>query len=72
MDEEFEIVYLDEPAWEINSGGITNSNKHLAGDDHARRQCYVSRTPDQEISSGVIGVTHWVWPSINLMWIKEE
>ena len=52
MDEEFEIVYLDEPAWEINSGGITNFNKQQAGDDHARRLCYVLRTPDQEIASG--------------------
>lgn len=72
MDEEYQIVYVDNPAWEIIGGGITEYNTQQAGDDQGKNLCFVLRSPDQEIVGGVIGATYWDWLYINLMWIKEE
>jgi ribosomal protein S18 acetylase RimI-like enzyme len=72
MDEEYQIVYIDQPAWEIIGGGITEYNTQQAGDDEGKNLCFVLRSPDQEIVGGVIGATYWNWLYINLMWIKEE
>ena len=72
MDETYQIVYVDEPAWEIIGGGISRYNTHQAGDDGGRNLCFVLQSPDQEIVGGVIGATYWDWLYINLMWIKEE
>lgn len=72
MDEEYQIVYVDAPAWEIIGGGIQDYNTQQAGDDQGKNLCFVLRSPDQEIVGGVIGATYWDWLYINLMWIKEE
>lgn len=72
MDEEYQIVYIAQPAWEIIGGGITEYNTQQAGDDGGKNLCFVLRSPDQEIVGGVIGATYWNWLYINLMWIKEE
>jgi hypothetical protein len=64
MGDESEIVYLEEPAWDIIGAGINHSNKQQAGDEHACRLCYALRTPDQEIVGGVIGMTYSVWKCI--------
>ena len=72
MGEEYQIVYVDAPAWEIIGGGITDYNTQQAGDDQGENLCFVLRSPDQEIVGGVIGATYWNWLYINLMWIKEE
>ena len=72
MDEEYQIVYIDQPAWETIGGGITEYNTQQAGDDQGKNLCFVLRSPDQEIIGGVIGATYWNWLYINLMWIKEE
>jgi len=72
MEEKYEIVYIDEPAWEIIGGGITDYNTQQAGDDQGKNLCFVLRSPDQEIVGGVIGATYWDWLYINLMWIKDE
>jgi ribosomal protein S18 acetylase RimI-like enzyme len=72
MDEEYQIVYIDQPPWEIIGGGITDYNSQQAGDDEGKNLCFVLRSPDQEIVGGVIGATYWNWLYINLMWIKEE
>ena len=72
MDEEYQIVYVDQPEWGVIGGGISNYNKQQAGDDEGQNLCFVLRTPDQEVVGGVIGSTHWDWFYINLMWVKEE
>jgi len=72
MDEAYQIVYVDDPAWEIIGGGIVEYNTQQAGDDQGKNLCFVLRSPDQEIVGGVIGATYWDWLYINLMWIKEE
>jgi GNAT superfamily N-acetyltransferase len=72
MDEDYQIVYADEPAWEVIGGGITGYNTQQAGDDHGRCLCFVLTGPDGAIAGGVIGATYWDWVSIDLMWIKEE
>ncbi|PKN93875.1 MAG: GNAT family N-acetyltransferase [Chloroflexi bacterium HGW-Chloroflexi-6] len=71
MDEEYEIVYMDEPAWGIIGPGISDYNTQQAGDDNGKNLCFVIRAPDQEIVGGVIGSTYWDWLYINLMWIKD-
>jgi GNAT superfamily N-acetyltransferase len=72
MDEEYQIVYADEPAWEVIGGGITDYNAQQAGDDKGHRLCFVLKGPDGVVAGGVIGATYWDWLSIDLMWIKEE
>jgi GNAT superfamily N-acetyltransferase len=71
MDEKYEIVYMDEPAWGIIGPGISDYNTQQAGDDNGKNLCFVIRAPDQEIVGGVIGSTYWDWLYINLMWIKD-
>ena len=72
MDEEYQIVYADEPAWDIIGGGINDFNTQQTGDDKGRRLCFVLKGPDGSVAGGVIGATYWDWLSIDLMWIKEE
>ena len=72
MDEEYQIVYIDQPPWEIIGGGIADYNTQQAGNDEGKNLCFVLRSPDQDIIGGVIGATYWNWLYINLMWIKEE
>jgi GNAT superfamily N-acetyltransferase len=72
MDEEYNIVYMEKPEWGIIGGGISNYNRQQAGDDEDKSLCFVLHGPDEEIVGGVIGVTHWDWFYVNLMWIKAE
>jgi ribosomal protein S18 acetylase RimI-like enzyme len=72
MNEEYKIVYTDEPAWSVIGGGIHNFNIEQAGDGGDKGLCFVLQGPDQKIVGGLIGETHWDWFYINLMWIKEE
>lgn len=71
-EEEYSIIYLEKPAWEIIGGGITEYNTQQAGDDQGKNLCFVLQTSDQEIVGGVIGATYWNWLYINLMWIRED
>ncbi len=72
MDKEFNIVYLEKPAWEIIGRGITEYNHQHAGDSGEKTLCFVVQGPDEETVGGIIGVTHWDWFYITLMWLKEE
>jgi GNAT superfamily N-acetyltransferase len=72
MNEEYEIIYLDQPEWSVIGGGISDYNKEQAGDDHGQNLCFVLRGPGDEVVGGVIGATHWDWFYINLMWLKAE
>ena len=72
MDEMYNIVYLDKPAWGIIGPGINQYNIEQAGDDHAQTLCFVLQAPDEEIVGGVIGSTYWNWLHIDLMWLKKE
>lgn len=72
MDEEFNIVYVDEPEWGTIVQGVRDYNKQKAGDDGAKSLCFVLNAPGQEIVGGVIGATYWDWFHIDLMWVKEE
>jgi GNAT superfamily N-acetyltransferase len=72
MDEEFRIVSVDEPAWSVIGGGISEYNRQQAGEDDAQTLCYVVQGADQEILGGAIGATYWEWLHLDLMWVKEE
>src|SRR5512139_1516326 len=72
MDEDYQIVPTDQPEWDIIGGGINEFNKAQAGDENAKRLCFVVKGPDQAVLGGVIGITYWDWLYIDLMWIKEE
>jgi GNAT superfamily N-acetyltransferase len=75
MDEEYEIVYVDNPeesAWGIIGRGVGNYNKEQAGDNKFQRLCFALHTPDQEIVGGVLGETYWNWLYIDLLWVKDE
>lgn len=72
MDEEYSIVYLEKPEWEIIGQALTDYNKQQAGDDNAQNLCFVLQNRDQDIVGGVIGATYWDWLFINLMWVKDE
>ena len=68
----FEIKYLDEPAWEVIGGGLSDFNTQQAGDDEGKNLCFILQTPDEEIVGGVIGATYWDWLYVNLMWVRED
>ena len=70
--EVFEIKYLDEPAWEVIGGGLSDFNTRQAGDDEGKNLCFVLQTPEGEIVGGVIGATYWDWLYVNLMWVRED
>jgi GNAT superfamily N-acetyltransferase len=72
MNKDYEIIYLDQPAWEVIGQGITEYNAAQAGDDHGQNLCFVLRGPDQVVVGGVIGATYWDWLYINLMWLRDE
>ena len=72
MDKEYEVVYLEKPAWGIIGQGITDHNEQQAGDDRAQSLCFVLRGPDEAVAGGVIGATYWDWLHIDLMWVKDE
>jgi GNAT superfamily N-acetyltransferase len=72
MDEEYAIVYVDEPEWGIIGQGINNYNRQQAGEDDAQSLCFVLKAPDQEIVGGVIGATYWDWFHLDLLWVKDD
>ncbi|HNZ02363.1 MAG TPA: GNAT family N-acetyltransferase, partial [Anaerolineaceae bacterium] len=72
MNDAYQIVQLDQPAWEIIGGGIQEYNIQQTWDDHARSLCFVLQGPDREIVGGVIGATYWEWLHVDLMWLRED
>ena len=72
MKQDFDIKYLDQPAWEAIGGGLTDFNTQQAGDDDGKNLCFVLQSPAGEIVGGVIGATYWNWLYVNLMWIRED
>jgi len=75
MDEEYSIVYVDNPeesAWGIIGRGVGDYNHQQTGDNKFQRLCFVLHAPDQEIVGGVIGKIYWDWLYIDLLWVKDE
>ena len=72
MDEDYKIVYAEQPEWGVIGGGISEFNRGQAGDDKGQILFFVLKAPDEEIVGGVIGATYWDWLYIDLMWVKEE
>jgi GNAT superfamily N-acetyltransferase len=75
MDEEYSIVYVDNPeqsAWGIIGRGVGNYNKQQTGDNKFQRLCFVLHAPDQVIVGGVIGEIYWDWFYLDLLWVKDE
>lgn len=72
MTDDYQIVPLDEPPWNLIGGGITDYNNQQAGDDHAKRLCFVVKGPDEQALGGVIGIIYWNWLSVDLMWLPED
>lgn len=52
MKEEFEIVYLEKPEWEVIGGGISAFNRQQAGEDNGKTLCFVIQDPDKEVVGG--------------------
>jgi GNAT superfamily N-acetyltransferase len=71
MDNEYEIVYMDQPAWGVIGPAISEYNTQQAGDDRGKSLCFVLRGPDEEVAGGVIGATYWNWLHVDLMWVRE-
>ena len=70
MDEEYSIVYVDNPeqsAWGIIGRGVGNYNTEQTGDNKFLRLCFVLHAHDQEIVGGVIGEIYWDWLYIDLL-----
>jgi len=72
METSYEIQKLDSPAWEEIGGALTAFNTQQAGNDNAKRLCYVVKNPNGEILAGAIGVVYWDWLSLDLMWVRED
>jgi GNAT superfamily N-acetyltransferase len=72
MAGDYQIEYLDKPEWDLIGGGIQEFNTRNAGDENAKRLCFVVRAPNGEAVGGVIGMTFWNWLYIELMFVKEE
>lgn len=72
MSEDYQIVQLDQPAWEIIGGGISEYNTQQAGDDQGKNLCFVLKAADETIVGGVIGATYWNWLFVNLMWLQDR
>ena len=71
MDDEYHIVYVDQPEWGVIGQGIREYNIQQAGEPNEKHLCFVLYAPDQSIAGGIIGETHWDWFFIILMWVKE-
>ena len=75
MDEEYSIVYVDNPeesAWGIIGRGLGKFNEQQTGDQKYQRLCFVLQAPDQEIVAGALGEIYWEWFHLDLLWVKEE
>jgi GNAT superfamily N-acetyltransferase len=72
MDEDYAIVYADQPEWDIIGGGINEYNLQHGGPENGKRLCFVLKGPDQAVLGGVIGITYWDWLYIDLMWLPVE
>jgi GNAT superfamily N-acetyltransferase len=75
MDEEYQIVYVDNPeesAWGIIGRGLSAYNVGQTGDQKFQRLCFALQTPDQEIVGGALGELYWGWFHLDLLWIKDE
>ncbi len=69
---DYQIEQLDSPAWDVIGQAINDYNEQQAGDDHAKRLCYVVKSAAGEIVGGVIGITYWDWLSVDLMWVRAD
>lgn len=69
---DYEIVRVEQPDWEIIGGGIEEFNKAQAGDDDAQNMCFLVKDQDGKTVGGVIAATYWNWLYINLMWVRED
>ncbi len=54
MKPDYDIKYLDQPAWDVIGGGLSDFNKQQAGDDEGKNLCFVLQSPSGEIVGGVI------------------
>ncbi len=72
MENEYKIVSVEKPVWNVIGEAISSYNKRQAGDDEAKSVCFVVLGPDEAIVGGVIGVTYWNWFHIDLLWVQAE
>ena len=72
MKDELKIVPMDQPAWDVIGGGISDYNTQKVGQDNSQNLCFVLQSTEGNIIGGIIGATYWDWFYINLMWIRED
>lgn len=75
MDEEYTIVYVDNPEQSVRGiieHGLDRHSRHQAVETEFQHLCFVLYDPDQEIVGGVIGDISWGWLHIELLWVEEK
>ena len=75
MTEDYQIVQLEKPddaAWEAIGGGLHEYNVAQAGPSQHASVCLVVQDAEKKTVGGLIGVTHWGWLYIELLFLREE
>lgn len=72
MHEDYQIVEVEQPEWDIIGQGLRAFNAQMAGEGKGQTLCFVLKSPNGETVGGVIGETHWDWLYVNLMWVRED
>jgi GNAT superfamily N-acetyltransferase len=72
MADTYIITSVEDPPWDVIGGALTAYNTQMAGDDQGQNLCFVLKSPEDEITGGVIGATYWDWLYVNLMWVQED
>lgn len=72
MDPDYKIIPLKSPDWDLIGGGISDFNAQQAGDDSGTYICFAVQSPGGEAVGGLIGVVHYAWLLIQLMYLPED
>jgi GNAT superfamily N-acetyltransferase len=72
MHEDYQIIEVEQPEWDIIGQGLRAYNAQMAGEGKGQTLCFVLKAPDGETVGGVIGETHWDWLFVNLMWVRDD
>lgn len=72
MNNSYQIISLDKPAWDIIGGGISDYNFQQAGDDSSKPICFVLQDQNQTIVAGIICEIVYEWLNIHLLWVRQD
>lgn len=72
MESDYEITAVDQPAWSVIGGGISQYNEEQAGKDDPKWVCFVVKGPNEDVVGGIIGATFYEWLHVDLMWVRDD